>query len=87
MNCHECKHSKLAPFSGHHKECCHPILGDNLVKTIIILQPSILNGVIKTNQHGVNNGWCNFPLDFDQIWIEDCKLFEAKNDKVPLQQV
>lgn len=33
---------------------------------------------VQANQHGVNNGWCSFPFDFDQIWIENCTGFKTK---------
>lgn len=37
-------------------------------------------GVItQKNPHGVRNGWCFWPLNFDPIWIEACNSFEAKN--------
>jgi len=31
------------------------------------------------NPHGVNNGWFNYPVCFDPIWIDkECVNFEAK---------
>ncbi len=34
--------------------------------------------LIKLNEHGVKNGWCTWPIDFDQIWVEACLLKQEK---------
>jgi hypothetical protein len=31
--------------------------------------------VIKINPHGRKNGWANWPLDFDPIWVSECKFY------------
>ena len=33
---------------------------------------------VTKNPHGVKNGWCNWPLNFDPIWIEDCMLYTKR---------
>jgi len=30
---------------------------------------------IKINPHGRKNGWANWPLDFDPVWVSDCKFY------------
>jgi len=35
--------------------------------------------VIK-DQQGVNGGWCNFPHNFDPVWIDGCDSFKSKED-------
>jgi hypothetical protein len=34
--------------------------------------------VVKLNEHGVKNGWAAWPLDFDPIWVQDCRFFTEK---------
>lgn len=34
--------------------------------------------LVMTNPHGVKNGWCYFPLNFDPIWIEACDSHQMK---------
>jgi hypothetical protein len=28
---------------------------------------------VKFHQHGVNNGWANWPSNLDPTWLEECK--------------
>jgi hypothetical protein len=35
---------------------------------------------IKLNPHGVAKGWAMWPLNFDPIWVEDCKFFKNKEE-------
>jgi hypothetical protein len=58
-DCHNCKNSELAPFSGHHLSCNKPVV------------------TIAANAHGVKNGWCMYPVNFDPIWlVGECKNYE-----------
>jgi hypothetical protein len=35
------------------------------------------------NPHGIKNGWFNFPIDFDPVWIEgQCEGYEEVADQV-----
>jgi hypothetical protein len=34
--------------------------------------------LVKINEHGIKNGWANWPLDFDPVWVEDCRFFLDK---------
>jgi hypothetical protein len=68
-NCHNCKNSELAPFSGHHLSCNKPV-------------PSIA-----ANAHGVKNGWCMYPVNFDPIWlVGECKNYEPKEPKEEIRK-
>lgn len=30
------------------------------------------------NEHGVKNGWCQFPLNYDPVWLEgECNIKKA----------
>lgn len=33
---------------------------------------------IVANPHGVANGWCYWPYNFDPIWIDTCDGYEEK---------
>ncbi len=36
---------------------------------------------IKLNPHGVKNGWANWPIDFDPIWVDECLFHESLQSK------
>lgn len=93
MDCFSCIHKDFVPGSTH-VICRHPF-NDRIFKSrqgmIILLQlatkgftvqltPKELN--LKLNSSGIKGGWCNYPFDFDPIWIENCDGFEEKNDKI-----
>jgi len=31
---------------------------------------------ISANRHGIEHGWCLWPLNFDPVWLETCDGFE-----------
>ena len=35
---------------------------------------------VNYSQHGFNNGWFFWPINFDPVWLETCNGFE-RNDK------
>ena len=90
MDCFKCKHRLPVPGSCH-STCKHPkVVNDdpfaNLLGTLAsvgrtspIISPAIANLGIMLNPHGVKNGWCNFPFDFDPIWVDACKGYEEIN--------
>jgi hypothetical protein len=89
-NCYECKWRGDLPGSAH--SCCgHPAnhnLADNPLLEVLSIFASvgrippvdISNELgVKGNSHGINNGWFNWPLNFDPIWLEECKGFTPKS--------
>ena len=79
MNCHECIHRRLVPGDSH-SACEHPnVSGQKAFFQMmnIVTGLPLANGV-RLNEHGVRNGWCDFPLNFDPLWIDNCDGFEAK---------
>jgi hypothetical protein len=38
------------------------------------LKPLVLN--VELDKAGVANGWANWPLEFDPIWVKTCDGFE-----------
>jgi len=35
--------------------------------------------LIRINPHGRKNGWANWPLDFDPIWVSECQFYLPKD--------
>ena len=86
--CSGCKYRKLVPYSSHHVQCTHPDIKLIMAKCFFITSSGVGFAPVFShlmahemgltlNKHGVNKGWCTFPEDFDEIWIEGgsaCKL-------------
>lgn len=34
------------------------------------------------NEHGIKNGWCLFPINFDPIWVGKCEGFDTERKEV-----
>jgi hypothetical protein len=67
-DCHKCKWSKQSIFdSGTHHRSCHLEVKDTEILPKIEL-----------SKHGVMQGWCSWPYDFDPVWIDYCTAFEEK---------
>jgi hypothetical protein len=89
-NCYDCKWRGEVPGDAH--SCCnHPkvsaIIDDPLAQVLGILGsvgrgPGLQGLGIKLgvtgNQHGIRNGWFNWPVNFDPVWLETCNGFEAE---------
>lgn len=68
MNCSECKYSKKIDYDSH-------------LQCTVLLTKSYLNIKelkVETSEHGVKNGWCFWPFNFDPIWINSCNFYERK---------
>ena len=92
FNCWTCKYRGKVPGSAH--ICCnHPSVAsvtDNpLLKAMgifasvgrvspIRVTPNELN--IKGNPRGIENGWFNFPFNFDPVWLENCDGYVKKDE-------
>lgn len=92
MNCANCKHKgAVVPGSSHHISCT--LVGDITAQLEIALLR--LRGrelvfkdkttgkqtpLVVLDQHGVRNGWCDWPIQFDPIWVKECAGYtELKN--------
>lgn len=81
-NCYKCPYRKEAPGSAH-SECHHPVMNaeQRLLMAMSIASGRVPEWKIKEtgevllgfDSHGVKNGWCNWPLNFDPVWVT-CKL-------------
>lgn len=80
MNCHECQHARSIPGNAH-TQCGHPKLagGNGLMALMVVMQCGKFKPFGMTfSAHGIKNGWCNWPLVFDPIWVNSCNQFQAK---------
>ena len=79
QNCYNCKHRQDVPGSAH--SSCGSIPEDNkfliAVKIEMLSNLGMQSNFITLNPHGVRNGWCTWPIDFDPCWVSDCKLWEG----------
>ena len=89
-NCYDCKWRGIIPGDAHN--CCrHPsnkkIMDDPLLKLMSIFAgvnriapfqaPTKLN--VKGHLTGIQNGWFNWPFNFDPRCLEECDGFESKD--------
>ena len=89
-NCYECKYRRSLAGDCH-SSCAHPKAngGDNPLMALMAIFASVgrvapvmgegakgLN--VKFSEWGIKQGWCNFPWNFDPVWLESCDGFEKK---------
>lgn len=88
-NCRECKYMGIIHGDAHSK-CTHPSIGKiDPMSELLGIFASVgrvspvtheaskkLN--IKGNPHGIKNGWFNWPMNFDPLWLENCDGFTPK---------
>ncbi len=93
MNCEECVfHGKLP--RTHHLECNLVNFEDKIRVAVTILQGGRLSFAtddkeeiaVDFNLHGIANGWCHWPLNFDPIWVDKCLFFTSKPSKFMAEQ-
>jgi hypothetical protein len=78
-SCRNCKFRQEVGWSSHSR--CSAVDKLNLSEKeqeTISITGKIKVKEVKFHQHGVNNGWANWPTDFDPCWLEECSLFEDK---------
>lgn len=85
-NCHNCVFKRNIPGDCH-IACAHPVIVPNATKIVLIIvngQGHALEPLLgfTFNHHGVQQGWANFPVNYDPVWMEgECKLFMDKDEK------
>jgi len=91
--CYLCRYKGVIPGDAH--ICCdHPLVKDNTFAALSCLisvglvaklghhSGSIFEPLnIQANEHGIKEGWFNWPLNFDPVWLENCNGF-SKNDNL-----
>ena len=81
-NCMKCIHMRGIPGDAH-IECKHPIVKNNhqALRSMLAIIVGDVNNLceeldIQGNSHGIKNGWFNWPINFDPVWLENCNGFE-----------
>lgn len=89
-SCATCRHASPVHGSSHHISCglidnaglqfgllgmVHQMAAASKENAFI----KINGDTIKFNPHGIQNGYCNWPINFDPIWV-DCYLNTDKKD-------
>ena len=84
-NCYNCVHRGSVPGDAH--SCClHPKTGmkdmdvmGGLVSLIVGETAGAAKELgIRADAHGVRSGWFYWPANFDPVWLQECKGFEAR---------
>lgn len=89
--CKDCIHKGKFQFGGHHIKCkCEAaksvdkdLLSSMLIfgneKETIKLIANMFG--LEASEHGIKNGWCQFPLNFDDAWVRGvCKFKQTGED-------
>ena len=92
MNCHECIYVSQVAGSAH--KSCSTLEKLSLDKNIILkISFLLLSGkieltyvndeerrvpIIEIDEYGKKQGWANWPLDFDPVWVKKCGFFSSK---------
>lgn len=77
-DCYNCKYKGSVPGSAHSR--CNYVTNETqaLMLSLDCFSLKPIEGM-KFNQHGIANGWCIWPLNFDPTWVTKCSYFETKN--------
>lgn len=87
-NCYNCKFRGTVPGSAHSSckviretasDTPRAIELEMLLSTHMVEMTDQKTGepMVKLNEHGIKNGWANWPIDFDPTWVESCRFFLA----------
>ena len=75
--CYSCEYRGSVPGDAH--SCCrHPEVGDPTMaffggKSLVLLLDKL---EIQINEHGFNQGWAYWPMNFDPVWIDNCNGYK-----------
>lgn len=79
-DCYQCPHRGEVPGSAHstcnifdEKTSAQMTMLAMIGKLPRITDTSTGDDLLKLNPIGVANGWCNYPMDFDPVWVT-CNL-------------
>ncbi len=82
-DCYKCEYRSGLDYSAH--SCCsHPyVKGDNKLLTLMYMGKGIKSPAekrmnISYSQHGFDNGWFMWPINFDPVWLNTCDGFKEK---------
>ena len=78
MNCNNCKFHESITGDAHVSCTILPLQARGYAAVLVnaIAKINTQSGVYITFEpHGVANGWCNWPLNYDPIWVKSCNQF------------
>lgn len=85
--CYACKHMSELPHNAH-IACLHPIVHEAVTNNALEhfiewmdnkMMVSVAERMgVTGSQHGIDNMWFRWPVNFDPIWLESCNHFEPK---------
>lgn len=84
MNCYECKHRREIVGDAHSQ--CKAMEDDSreLLASIAVqtFKQPLTIGKLKVDfdPYGIRMGWCNWPINYDPLWVVSCNGFEIKDD-------
>jgi hypothetical protein len=83
MNCHNCKYVGTVPGSAH-SSCS--LVGDEAAQFQVAIlyigggsitlenkETKEKSPLIELDSHGVKKGWAMWPVNFDPVWVKNCK--------------
>jgi len=65
-------------FYSKENKKCYTCIFKNTVPGSTHSSCSKKNAIINADNHGIKNGWANWPWDFDPIWINSCDSYYNK---------
>jgi hypothetical protein len=89
--CYKCKFRGTVSGSAH--SSCNFIREANPEDANVLMLESLLAShqvkmtgkieeqeidLVEMNPHGIKNGWCHWPLNFDPVWIDKCAFYQEK---------
>lgn len=81
MNCNKCKFHETIPGDAHVSCTILPVQARGYAAVLLvhsIYRIDTASGILVTFEpHGVDSGWCNWPLNYDPIWVKFCNQFVA----------
>lgn len=78
MNCNKCKFHESIPGDSHISCTILPVQARCYATVLVNLTAKIgtQTGIDLTFEpHGVAMGWCNWPINYDPIWVKSCNQF------------
>ncbi len=88
--CYACRYRGPASESAF-SSCNHPWLDKDSKESALEMVMNCGGGkmvqgskefVVKLGEHGIMNGWANWPLDFDPVWVAECSGYTMASFKM-----
>ena len=85
-DCYNCVHRRNVVYSAHSRCVVRTPDTDrdmellttwqNIFISVDVDGDNYTTRMIEAASHGIKNGWFNYPLNFDPVWLEKCTLFK-----------